>query len=192
VNLIWIVVLALFGLLLFRVGSQTLTGSSQECTATATGVERCGPEINDDGTFKLPDDEIVIRAVVNNGPVAPDSQEGYEVQIAADGSVVVTETIASDGSGEDSERVVTSSSIGGDGVQNLLQDLNSCGIFFLPQRAEFSDADLPDGGRTSLISIHLADGEWEVLDAFLDGTDTFQFESCQQIIANEFDLEPAA
>lgn len=191
-NFIWIVVLALLGLLLFGVGSQTLTGSSQECSATSTGVERCGPEINDDGTFQLSADEIVIRAVVNNGPVAPDSQKGYEVEIAADGSVVVTETIPADASGEDSERVVTSSSIGVDGVNALLQDLDSCGIFYLPQRAEFNDADLPDGGSTSLISIHLADGEWEVLDAFLDGDDSSQFESCQQIIADEFVLQPAA
>ncbi len=191
-NLIWIVVLALLGLLLFGMGSQSLTGSSQECSLSMDGIERCGPEINEDNTFGLPRDGVVIRAVVNNGPVAPDSQEGYELEIGTDGSVVVSETIPSDLSGGDSELVVTSSSIGVEGVQSLLQELNTCGIFFLPQRSEFDDADLPDGGSTSLISIRLADGEWEVLEAFLDGSDEFQFETCQQIIANEFDLEPAA
>lgn len=186
--------LALFG---FGAWSEAPAAPSasetQACMVTVDNVERCSPTLIDD-LYQLPDDGVVLEMRVNNGPVAPDSQEGFEIVLEADGTATITEMPM--GSSEDlsasqrtAEQIVRTDEIGVDGVQELLSDLEHCGFYYLPQRDEVDPSELPDGGGISIIEVSLVDGTWEVFNqAVLEPADQYAFDGCESVVARTFDL----
>lgn len=183
--IIWLILAILFGLWGFSSISQSSSSvpaaTGQSCVQTDSTSVRCGP-MTSGGIYSLPSEGVVIRAVVNNGPIEPQYQAGYELEIGADGSVSITEQ---EGESQFSGRSML---IGIDKVQALLGSLESCGLYGLPQSTEFTDADRPVGGGVSVIQVHLADGDWEVSGDLLAGSDSATFAGCQQQLAEKFDL----
>ena len=183
--LLWI-----FGIGAIRDGESEV--ESQACAVAMDGVERCGPTMVDDG-YQVPDDGDVIRVIVDNGPVSPDSQEGYEIVVDAAGTVTITETpLGASGDLPESERtaeqIVRTEEIGPEGVQGLLFSLDGCGFYYLPQSGEVPDADMPVGGSVSYIEVRLDDGFWEVSGSLLEAEDAVNFDACQAIFADQFEV----
>jgi hypothetical protein len=193
-NVLGILFLLLF--LFFGFGTETVTEyESQECTAAdENDPMRCGPTLTND-RYQVPAEGVVIRARVNNGPVAPNSQEGYEIIVEVDGNVTINQMPM--GSSDDlsagertAEHEARKERIGEEGVQQLLAELDGCGLFYLPQRSEFEPADLPDGGGISVIEVRLDDGIWEVFNQTLTkDAERWQFDACQSVLADRLDLE---
>src|SRR4051794_19167772 len=95
-SIVWLLaLLALVGLLLFGFGAYESYPEpavySSGCFSGSDGIERCSPELAD-GNYQLPDSGVVIHAAVNNGPVSPEDQQGYDIQIEADGGVTIEMT----------------------------------------------------------------------------------------------------
>ncbi len=172
-------------LIWFLFTGTTSNGSSSEqaCVTSTTGVDRCGPEIVD-GRYVLPDAGVVIRSVVNNGPLSPEYQDGYEIDIDVSGVVTITEL-----QGE-AEPLIRTDVITTEGVQELLTDLDQCQFYYLPQRSEFEDSALPAGGSVSVLAVHLGNGDWESTLDTLSGQDLASFETCQSDLADRFGVEP--
>jgi hypothetical protein len=170
--------LALFGL--FGSWSEYEgTSGDQTCAVDDDGVSRCGPS-KIDGLYQLPDSGVVVSAIVNNGPLPPEYQAGYEITIDADGHVTIEDT--DEGT---PEPAVSTADIGVDGLQELLGDLETAGFFYLPVWSEFEDADVPVGGGVSDLTVTLEDGTWEVYGAPLEDPDDIGIlDSSQTIVAN--------
>jgi hypothetical protein len=180
-SLIWIIIGLL--LLLLRAAPLDSTSYGQSCSSSSEGVERCSPETAG-GRYSLPADGDVITVVVNNGPLSPEYQKGYAINVGPDGTVTIVESIP------DSESIIRTESIGVDDVQQLLTTLEQCQFYFLPQIDEFDDSALPVGGPVSVIRVHLANGDWGVAADTLTGEDLTRFESCQQAFSEQFDVQP--
>lgn len=182
--LVVLVLLILLGFSAVTTSSEPDGMTSQVCVAAADGVERCGPELVD-GAFQLPEEGLVLRSRVDNGPLSPEFQAGYEIQIDADGTVR-TEVFAE---GEVDNPTRTEVAIGADGVQELLGSLDRCDFFFMPQRSEFDGMDLPVGGGVSLLEVTLEDGVWATSAYTLEGEQLAQFEACQLLLTEEFGID---
>jgi hypothetical protein len=177
-------ILIIIALLWFSIwGAATgSTGSEQTCSAsTGDNISRCGPETSN-GAYALPSEGAVIRSVVNNGPISPEYQAGYEIEIDADGVVTISEF---QGEADPTVRTVV---ITLDEVQSLLTDFERCGLYYLPQAAEFEGTDLPVGGPVSLLQVHLRNGDWEVSGDMLSQRDAYQLSICQNELARRFDV----
>ncbi len=127
-----------------------------------------------------PADAVVIHAVVNNGPVSPDAQTGYEITILADGTVHVEMT---EGGGSSSEGT---GSLGESGVQDLLATLDGAGCFEI---GTGTSSAAPDGGPTSLLTITLADRVYQIDGAGLSSIDMTKLTLCQAIVAGTTGVE---
>ena len=187
----------LFALLLWFFGSEVVPDDSiesQSCSFSTDGIERCGPTMMDD-LYQVPEEGEVIRAFVHTGPISPEFQEGYEIVVEADGTVTITVTpLGASGDLAESERtaeeLVRTEEIGPGGVQGLLRSLDACGFYYLPQRGEFADEDMPVGGSVSILEVRLDDGIWEASEAVLDGEGAATFEGCQGLLAEQFGVTP--
>lgn len=183
----------LLAMLLFFAGSSVMdegSAESQACAVSEDGIERCGPTLIDD-RYQVPGDGIVIRSFVHSGPISPEFQEGYEIVVDAAGTVTITETpqgASSDlpESERDAEETVRTEEIGSEGLQGLLRDLDGCGAFYLPQRGEMSDEEMPIGGSVNDLEIRLDDGRWDVSGALLEGDDAGNLKACQGMLAEKF------
>jgi len=184
----------LFALLLWILSSVAQPGDagteSQACAIDMYGVQRCGPTMNEDG-YQLPEEGEMIRSFVHTGPISPESQEGYEIVVDADGTVTITVTpLGASGDLAETERtaeeIVRTEEIGPAGVQGLLKALDGCGFYYMPQRGEFTDEDMPVGGSVSILEVRLDDGTWEVSQAVLETGDESMFEDCQGLLAKQF------
>lgn len=192
-----IVVLLFLFLALFGIGSWSEAnggaGSTQACVLGRDNVDRCGPTLND-GRYQVPSEGTVIEVRVNNGPVSPESQEGFEIVIDAAGTATITVTpMGSSDDLSDSERTaeqtVRTEEIGEEGVQQVLGELEACGFYYLPQRHEVDPSDLPDGGNIAVLEVTLVDGIWEVFNqALIDPGDGYQFDECQLVLAKRFEI----
>jgi hypothetical protein len=190
-NLILILILTL---IYWLFGTTTIVDDegrmeSHSCAAEVGGVERCGPTTIDNG-YQVPAAGNVIHAVVNNGPISPEYQAGYEIVVDAGGTVTITETPpgASGDLGEGqqtTEEIVRTEEIGEAGLQRLLAEFESCGLYYLPQSAEFDDV-IPVGGSVSILEVRLDDGSWEVSGSVLEGTAATQFDACQSQLGEQF------
>ncbi len=163
---------------LFRLAAGVL---SLLAVTTSSGPSSEGPEIVD-GEFALPaDDEVVIRIAENNGTVSPEFQTGYSVEIVASGYAlyVFTPQGASDDMLEPTaERQVTVAALGVDGVQSLLQRLNTLGVFDLAN----PDDVAPPGASVDLLEVTLDDGVWLVQNVELDDGDATRLDLAQALI----------
>lgn len=191
-NILWVLIVGLLLLFWSPMAATTYEGGTraQRCAAGEDGIDRCGP-ITVDGKYQLPAEGDVIRSVVHTGPVAPEYQAGYEIVVDAGGTVTITETppgASGDLSQADrtAEETVRTEEIGADGVQDLLAELETCDFYYLPQRSEFTDRDMPVGGSVSILEVQLADGAWEVSRAVLSGRDGRRFDQCQELLADRF------
>ena len=188
----------LFALLLWILSSVAQPGDagteSQACAIDMYGVQRCGPTMNEDG-YQLPEEGELIRSFVHTGPISPESQEGYEIVIDADGTVTITVTpLGASGDLAETERtaeeIVRTEEIGAAGVQGLLMALDGCGFDYMPQRGEIADEDMPVGGSVSILEVRLDDGSWDVSEVVLEAGDDATFEACQGFLADLFGLNP--
>jgi hypothetical protein len=130
-------------------------GGHHHCTPTLVGID-----------FLLPASGTVIHAAVTNGPLPPESQQGYEITIDATGraTIVVTPHRAAESLGDrrTAEPIVSTADLGVDGLQQLLRTLYGASFFFLRTTDEIDPADVPVGGAASSIEVTLADGTWRV------------------------------
>jgi hypothetical protein len=134
-----------------------------------------------------PGDEVMIHAVVNNGPVDPELQEGYVITIESDGDVriVVTPPGASDDLGDDATEVqeITTTELSDEELIELLADLHAVGFFDLTQ-ADDVDSDLiTDGGDVSSLTVTVIDGTWEVSGNGLSDKESDILNEAQDIVA---------
>ncbi|MDQ2683139.1 MAG: hypothetical protein M3Y37_06395, partial [Chloroflexota bacterium] len=133
-------------------------------------------------------DEVVLRSVVNNGPVSPEFQAGYEIVIYGDGQfeIVITPEGASPGIPED-ERTAEVETITGElsptELENLLTDLFELGIFELTPAAEIDPDNIAVGGSTSQLAVSLVDGNWEFDTNGMPEGESATLEEAQALIA---------
>ena len=134
-----------------------------------------------------PDDEVMIHAVVNNGPVDPESQEGYEITIDADGEVtiVITPPGASDDLGNDATEVqeVVNTELSDADLVQLLADLHAIGFFDLTQAGDVNPDLIEDGGRVSALTVTVIDGTWDVSGNGLSDQEVAILDEAQDIVA---------
>ena len=173
---------------------QRQTGE-QTVVVRPDGDTRAGPTIVN-GRYQLPASGTVVRAVVNNGPLPPEYQEGYEISIDVGGlaTAVVTPQGAAADLGEErtAEQRTMTVDLGPDGLQALLRDLDATGFFFLPQRHELEPNDFQVGGPVSNLTVTLAGGVWDVQGAGLRGQDLAWLDEAQAIVARAIGLERAS
>jgi hypothetical protein len=166
---------------------------AQGCTVE-NRVERCTPTtIN--GEYQLPASGTVIHVVVNNGSLPPEYQQGYEITIDAAGeaTVVVTpEGAAADiGDQQTAEQIITRVSLGTEGLQQLLRDLESANLFFLPTREEVEAEGVIAGDTVSVVEVTLRDGRWEISGSGMEADDRARLDDVQRLIADAVGLNPA-
>ncbi len=141
---------------LFRLAAGVL---SLMAVTSGFGPSSDGPSVVD-GEYGVPaGDEIVIRIVENSGPVSPEFQTGYSVEIDADGHaeyVVTPEGASGDMTDPTAAPQVTVAELGEDGVQSLLQLLDVTGVFDLHN----PDDEAPPGASVDLLEVTLDDGTW--------------------------------
>ena len=167
---------------------------AQACVAAVDGAQRCSPSTID-GEYQLPASGTVIHVVVNNGSLPPEYQEGYEITIDATGeaTVVVTPEGASAelGDQQTAEQTITTVSLGVDGLQQLLRDLESESFFFLPTRQEVEEDGVIAGDTVSVVDVTLQDGNWEISGSGMDADDRARLDDVQRVIAAAVGFDPA-
>jgi hypothetical protein len=110
---------------------------------------------------------VVIHAVVDNGPVSPEFQAGYEITIDATGraEIVLRPQGSSPGLAEEdrtAEEETYTVQLSEEELHQLLTDLHALGFFDLTQVDEIAPEDLLVGGPTSRLTVTLVDGTWDV------------------------------
>ncbi len=144
----------------------------------------------EDPSLQVLDDETVaIRSAVNNGPVSPEYQSGYEILISGNGDVeiIITPPGASDSLDEadrTADQEITTSSLDRDEMNQLLADLDAIGYFQLPDPDSVDPDQLLVGGGVQVVTITLVDGVWEVNANGLLDDQADILEQAQQIIAD--------
>jgi hypothetical protein len=134
--------------------------------------------------FDLPDDdEIVVWSLVDNGPVAPDAQTWYEIEIDAGGHAEAEFT--PEGASPDLDEPAAEQErwrydLDEDGLQGLLVVLDDLGFFDLPPSDE---VDVPEGAGADLLRVTLAEEAREVYAIGLDEEEAARFASIQTAIA---------
>jgi hypothetical protein len=170
------------------------TSEAQTCMADAGGVQRCSPATID-GEYQLPASGTVIHAVVNNGPLPPEYQAGYEITIDATGqaTVIVTPEGAAESLGDQrtAEQITTVVELGTDGLQHLLRDMDNSDFFYLPTRAEVEAEDIIVGDDVSFIEVTLADGTWDISGSGMQPDDRARLDDVQSFLAAAVGLDPA-
>jgi hypothetical protein len=155
------------------------TSSTPAASAAATPcviVPAVGtPDAN--GTpFPLPDcGTVVIQSSVNNGPVSPASQQGYQITIDTGGTAIVA--TKGQGTPTPSTKIVA---LGADGLQSLLKQLEQIGYFDLVTKIQGTPLL---GGPTNTLSVWLNGQSWQVNGALLSGDDLATLNEAQQAIA---------
>jgi hypothetical protein len=191
-----VALLALLLLLIFGIwsGGTDVVTEDQVCTAAEEGPERCGPTAVD-GTYDLPASGTVVHALVNNGSLPPEYQQGYEITIDTTGqaTVVVTPEGASPELGDlrTAEQITTTVDLGTDGLQQLLRDLDNQSFFLLPTREEVERDGVIAGDSVSIVEVTLAEGTWEISGSGMEPGDRARLDAFQDILAITVGLNPA-
>jgi hypothetical protein len=155
------------------------TAATPAATAPATPcviVPAVGTPAATGDQFPLPDcGTVVIQSIVNNGPVSPESQQGYQITIDTGGTAIVA--IKGEGTPTPSMQIVA---LGADGLQSLLLQLQQIGYFDLVTRVQGTPLI---GGPTNSLSVWLNGQSWQVNGALLSGDDLTTLNEAQQAIA---------
>ena len=163
---------------LFRLAAGVL---SLLAVTSGFGPSEDGPSVVD-GEYEVPaGDEIIIRVVENNGPVSPEFQTGYSVEIDANGHAEYVFTPAG-ASGDMTDPTaapqVTVAELGEDGVQSLLQLLDATGVFDLDN----PDDEAPPGASVDLLEVTLDEGTWVIQNVALEDEAAAQLDLAQALI----------
>jgi hypothetical protein len=123
---------------------------------------------------------VVIQSIVNNGPVAPEYQQGIQITIDSDGNAIVeTKT---QGTPTPSMRI---EHLGPDALQSLLQQLRDIGFFDLVVKLQGTPPAPPlVGGPTNTLSVWLDGQSWQASGASLTGDDLATLTRAQTAVAN--------
>jgi ribosomal protein S11 len=155
------------------------TSATPAATAAATPcviVPAAATPVATGDQFPLPDcGTVVIQSIVNNGPVSPESQQGYQITIDTGGTAIVA--TKSQGTPTPTTQIVV---LGPDGLQLLLQQLEQIGYFDLVTKAQGTPLV---GGPTNTLSVWLNGQSWQVNGAVLSGDDLATLNEAQQAIA---------
>jgi hypothetical protein len=130
----------------------------------------------------------VIDAVVNNGPISPEFQQGYEITIDTGGVAIYA--IKQQGTPTPVVQIVN---LGPDGLQQLLgqlQEIDFFGIAF--QGTPGPGTPIMVGGPTNSLSVWLGDQTWQVSQADLSSDDLAILEESQQAILAAVQVTPGA
>jgi hypothetical protein len=132
-----------------------------------------------DGSFPMPIcGTVVIDSTVNNGPVPPEYQQGYEITIDTGGVAIVA--ITHEGTPTPTVQIVN---LGPDGLQKLLQQLQEIGFFGLPDPGTPGpDEPIMVGGPTNNLSVWLGDQFWQISESELSSDDLAILNEAQQAI----------
>ena len=131
---------------------------------------------------------LVIDSKVDNGPVAPESQEGYEIKIFGSGraEITITPPGASDalGSQTTAEKQMRTVDLTDAELTQLLQQLQDAGYFRLTQANDINPNSQTVGGSTSLLNVSLVDGDWTVNGNGLTDSQANTLEKVQKIVSD--------
>jgi hypothetical protein len=175
-----------------ELGNSGLTGVAYLiATGNRTGISVfLAPGLaEEDPTLKPASDEaLVIDSTVDNGPVAPESQEGYEIKIFGSGraEITVTPPGASDALGDNTtaEKQTRTVELTDAELSQMLQDLQDSGYFRLIQAKDINPASQTEGGPASLLKVSLVDGDWSVDGNGLTDTQAATLEKAQKIVSD--------
>jgi hypothetical protein len=145
-------------------------------------VPAVGTPIASAGTpFPTPDcGTVVIQSTVNNGPVAPPYQQGYQITIDIEGTAIVS--IKAQGTPTPSSQIV---SLGQDRLQSLLQQLEQIGYFDLVAKMQGTPPAPPlVGGPTNTLSVWLNGQMWQVSGTGLSDDDLATLNQAQKAVAD--------
>jgi hypothetical protein len=138
------------------------------------------------GLYQLPSgDAIVVELIENNGPVAPEDQQGLALTITADGRATYVETPPGGSPAlaePTAEQIVVETDLGAAGLQSLLAELDALGFFALTEAAGSDPAELPVGGPVRILTVTLEDGTWTVADAGLSAADAGRFSEARAAV----------
>lgn len=142
----------------------------------------------EDPTLRPPAGEAAVRSVVDNGPIAPEFQAGYEITIDATGraEIVIMPPGASAALAEEdrtAEPEVRTVELRGDELRALLVELDALGFFALTQADEVDPDELLVGGSTSRLTVTLVDGTWEVDGNGIPPAETEVLAAAQRLVA---------
>ena len=131
---------------------------------------------------------VVIHSVVDNGPVAPAAQEGYDITVFGSGRVeiVITPPGASEALGNQTtaEKQTRTVTLTDTELTKLLTDLQTAGYFGLTQADRINPKAQVTGGVTSVLTVSLVDGEWKVNGNGLSQDEAATLEKAQAIVAD--------
>jgi hypothetical protein len=131
---------------------------------------------------------VVIDAIVNNGPVSPEFQQGYEVTIDTGGVAIVA--IKQQGTPTPEVQIVN---LGPDGLQNLLGQLQETGFFGIPDLGTPGpDEPILVGGPTNTLSVWLGDQTWQFGEADLGEDDLAILNEAQHAVLAAVQVTPGA
>ena len=139
---------------------------------------------------------MVIHSVVDNGPVAPAAQEGYDVTVFGSGRVeiVITPPGASEALGNQTtaEKQTRTVTLTDTELTKLLTDLQTAGYFGLTQTDRINPKAQVTGGGTSVLTVSLVDGEWKVNGNGLTQDEAATLEKAQSIVSRRRRRSPTA
>jgi hypothetical protein len=143
----------------------------------------------EDPTLKPASDEaLVIDSTVDNGPVAPESQEGYEIKIFGSGraEITITPPGAADALGDQTtaEKQTRTVDLSDEELTQLLQQLQDSGYFRLTQESDINPNSQTVGGSNSQLKVSLVDGDWTVIGNGLTDTQAATLEKAQKIVSD--------
>lgn len=163
---------------LFRLAAGVLTLLA---VTSGFGPSEDGPSVID-GAYELPaGNEIVIRIAENNGSVSPEFQTGYAVEIDASGHaeyIFTPEGASGDMTDTTAEPQVTTADLGEDGLQALLKQLDTTGVFDLAN----PDDEAPLGASVDVLEVTLDDGTWLIQNVDLADDAATQLDLAQALI----------
>ena len=153
------------------------------CWRSPTGLGR--PKTvrrSSDGAYELPaGNEIVIRIAENNGSVSPEFQTGYAVEIDSSGHaeyIFTPEGASGDMTDTTPEPQVTTADLGEDGLQALLKQLDTTGVFDLAN----PDDEPSPGASVDVLEVTLDDGTWLIQNVDLADDAATQLDLAQALI----------
>jgi hypothetical protein len=134
-------------------------------------------------------DSVLIHSVVNNGPISPEFQTGYEITIYGDGRVEIM--ITPEGSSpavaesdRTAEQETVTLQLSEDEVTSLLAELHAIGFFTLTRADDVDPEQLLIGGDVSALTVTLVDGAWEINRNGLPSQMAEVLDQAQRIVAD--------
>ena len=131
---------------------------------------------------------LVIDSRVDNGPVSPESQSGYEIRVFGSGRAEITitppgaaEALGNQKTAQQQTRTVDLSD---SELTQLLQQLQNAGYFQLTQADKVNPEKQTIGGGNSVLTVSLVDGEWTVNGNGLSQDEAATLEKAQKIVAD--------